>query len=268
MRIKMSNRKRTGLKEKVYKVLKKSLFLCQVYGFGVELKRLCRHGKVDPVVYIVNHSKKLAYIPIAKVANSSIKASMCEQKLDGVEEYYQIHSLVTKMHKLDEEAKKYYKFSFVRNPLDRLVSCYVNKYTSDKKYLESKGRLYFDSYLFGYVRQPKDFTDFIRKICKIPTCLEDQHFQKQYNLLYDKKGNCLVDYVGKYENIVEDFEMLEKRFDLKPLPHYYQTSKGNWMDYYTLETAELVHKKYRRDFQVFGYEDSYRDLVRYLKHKK
>ena len=267
----MSNKKGTGLKARVYKVLKKSLFLCQVYGFGVEMKRLFRHGKVDPVVYIINHNKKLVYIPIAKVANSSIKASMCEQKLDGVKEYYQIHSLVTKTNKLEKEAEKYYKFSFVRNPYDRLVSCYVNKYITDKedpKYMETKGRLCMDSYLMGYIRRPKDFTDFVRKISRIPTCLEEQHFQKQYNLLYDKKGNCLVDYVGKYENITKDFEMLAGKFDLKPLPHYNQTSKGNWMDYYTLETAELVHKKYRRDFQVFGYEDSYRDLVRYLKHKK
>jgi len=264
----MSNKKRTGLKEKVYGVLKKSLFLCQVYGFGVEFKRICRYGKIDPVVYIINHNKELVYIPIAKVANSSIKASMCEQKLDGVKEYYQIHSLVTKANKLDEETEKYYKFSFVRNPYDRLVSCYVNKYIEDKKYLETKGHLYMDSYLFGYIRRPKDFSDFIRKICKIPTWLEDQHFQKQYNLLYDKSGNCLADYVGKYENILEDFEILKEKFDLDPLPHYNQTSKGNWMDYYTLETAELVYKKYYKDFQTFGYEDFHKDLIKYLNDKE
>lgn len=40
------------------------------------------------------------------------------------------------------------------------------------------------------------------------------------------------------------------------------------MDYYTLETARLVYKKYRKDVEAFGYQDSYRRLISYLKKKE
>lgn len=255
-------------KEKIFKIFRKSLFLCQIYVFLVRFKDLCRYGKMDPPVFILNHDKKIAYVRIAKVANSSIKVSMCEQNLEGVKEYYKIHEMVSSTNVLNQSEENFYKFSFVRNPYERLVSCYTNKYITDKKHLEKRDHLYMDTYLFGYIRNPKDFTDFVRKICKIPTCLEDRHFQKQYNVLYDKQGNCIVDYIGKFENLQEDFEVLRDKFDLKELPHYNPTEKGNWMDFYTIETAKLVYEKYEKDIKTFGYEDTYKALMKYLKQKE
>lgn len=265
----MAAKKRSWIKEKIYGFLKKSEFLCQVYEFKPQFKMLCRYGAIYPRTYIINHDKKLIYIRMCKVANSSLIASVCEQDLGIVEDYHQLHARVLGTKKLDEDEKTYFKFCFVRNPYDRLVSGYVNKYITEKKEMGvTRTSLYMDHYLLGYIKSPKDFTDFVKKICKIPTCLEDQHFQKQYNLLYDKRGKCRVNYIGKYENLKEDYEKIRKKFDLCPIPHLNQTSKGNWMDYYTLETAELVHKKYKKDFKVFGYEHCYQELIQYLKEKE
>lgn len=260
----MNNTMKKGIKAKIIEICKKSDLLCRIYEFNPRFTRFCRFGTIAPATYVINHEKKLIYVRMCKVANSSIKGAMCEE----IDEYHDLHRKVPGSEVLTKEEKEYFKFSFVRNPYERLVSCYVNKYvTPKKKFAGQKQELYMDKYLFGYIRNPKDFSEFVKKVCKIPPRLEEQHFQQQYHLLYDRHGNCLVDYVGNYENIQEDFECIRQKFNLKPLPHYNKSEKGNWMDYYTLETAELVYKKYKKDFETFGYNDLYHELVEYLKSK-
>lgn len=54
------------------------------------------------------------------------------------------------------------------------------------------------------------------------------------------------------------------------MPHYNNSGVGEsnkWMDNYTLETAELVHEKYKRDFESFRYEEYYTKLVKHLGDK-
>ncbi|MPN62502.1 hypothetical protein SDC9_210251 [bioreactor metagenome] len=40
------------------------------------------------------------------------------------------------------------------------------------------------------------------------------------------------------------------------------------MDYYTPKTAKMVYRKYRKDFETFGYEDEYTKLLTYLAAKE
>lgn len=61
--------------------------------------------------------------------------------------------------------------------------------------------------------------------------------------------------------------MIQEKFDVKALPHFNQSKHGNWKDYYTKETAELVYKTYKLDFEKYGYEESYRELITYIKEK-
>lgn len=255
------------IKKKLYQFCCKYEVLHMLYEFLHELKNVLRQkGALENIRYMIDDERKLAYLLSSKVACSSISASMYGGE---VADNDSIHRLNLTKSRLKSSQKVYYKFAFVRNTFERLVSCYESKYVNDIKNIGiTREWLDFDYYLFGYLRNPVDFTDFIHRICKIPSNLAEDHFVEQYSHLHDRKGNCLVDYIGKYENLENDFEPIRKKYNLKPLPHFNQSNKGNWMDYYTLETAELVWKKYKKDICTYGYEDEYHRLIQYLCQKE
>ncbi len=80
-----------------------------------------------------------------------------------------------------------------------------------------------------------------------------------------KNGKCSVDYIGRFENIENDFEPIRKKYKLEKLPHFNKTQhkKDEWKEYYTKEIADLVYKRYRKDFDVW-YPNAYKELMYYL----
>jgi hypothetical protein len=81
---------------------------------------------------------------------------------------------------------------------------------------------------------------------------EDCHLQKDF--LVDRHGNRLVDFVGKMENLAEDFATVCRRIGIEAeLPHENASEHGAWRSYYTDETAALVAEAYRDDIEMFGY---------------
>lgn len=251
-------------------------YLERIWGMIYTIWSVAFRGGIAKQEFHLNKEKKLIYINNPKVACTSLKSSL-HNFLEKKTDYNEIHEQADRRGSVKKQLRineydKYHIFSFVRSPFQRLISCYENKYHSDKKYLGmSIYKLYFDTYLFGYLKEDQGFTKFAEKVTKIPDFLADAHFKSQYATLYIK-GRGLPDYIGKFENLAEDFEPLRRKYDLAPLPHYNSTAKErggkNWMDYYDLHTAELVYKRYKKDFEVFGYEDEYHNLIAYLKAKE
>lgn len=234
-------------------------------------------GAYVPLEWYINDEKKIIYLNNAKVACTSFKSVI--MGLEKQKYYESVHQILQKKalyFDLKEEYNDYFKFTYVRNPFERLVSCYQNKYHTDKKLIgidkEILGTDFFDlyfvrvNYLLGYLDKDQGFESFAKKIVKVPNECADRHFVSQYFMIY-KNDKCLVDFVGKIEELPESFKEIQNKYQLEELPIYNKTDKGNWMDYYTLEIAELVYKYYKKDFEVFGYEDEYKKLVKYLKNK-
>ncbi|MBP3852936.1 MAG: sulfotransferase family 2 domain-containing protein [Erysipelotrichaceae bacterium] len=220
--------------------------------------------------YILLPDKKLAYLNNSKVACSSIKIAMQDKHY---EDDYSIHWDMVKngysKPALGENEKDYYKFTFVRNPFDRLVSCYQSKFHADQEiYRRDKEDFEFADYPYGNFSIDDSFDSFVRKVVKIPNHLLDRHFCIQTSLVYDPDGKPKVDFIGKFENLEEEFEPIRKKYDLNPLPHYNSSHAKDYRTYYTEETAKLVYKKYKKDFNTFGYTDSYYELLEYLKSKE
>lgn len=234
-----------------------------------KIKTLIQYGNFQSREYIVDRERKIAYLVNSKVACSSIKACICGSQNDDDS----VHTEIGKggwLRKdvLPPDEQKYFKFTFVRDPFSRLVSCYESKYHHDREFYK-KQVFDFDNYLFGYIRKDQGFDTFVRKIVKLPNCLLDKHFLVQYDLTHDRKGRKLVNYIGKSERMDEDFGKIQRKYGLPELPHFNRTDKKkkNWMDYYTKETAQMVYRKYKKDIRAFGYEDSYKQLMAYLDKK-
>lgn len=224
--------------------------------------------------WFINRSVKVAYLTIAKAANTSIKNSIIS--LTSLDDSYKIHRIkdYEEFYASNLEKEKIdFSFSFVRNPFDRLYSAYISKYKKDKIILE-KDKLAFpypclvyDFYLFGLMRKDKGFSTYVKYVCKIPDRIADSHFCSQYNVLY-KNNKPLVDYIGHFETLDEEYKPIQEKYGFKPLLHANKSEHGSWMDQYTIEMAEKVYKRYKKDFEAFGYEESYHELIEYIKNKE
>lgn len=240
------------------------------YRLFTMLKRLSTNKMYMKSSYLVLDDLKVAYIVMQKVACTSIKASMINMKSSA--DYLAVNNYIRKtghvVSKLDPDAhRQYFVFTFVRNPFERLISCYENKYHTDRALRRSTMK--YDDYLMGYLSKDKGFKSFARRVCRIPDRISDDHFVSQ-SFLIDRMGqNPKPDFVGHFERLREEYEPIRERFGFMPLPHHNRTPKAmNWMDYYDLPTAESVYRRYREDIERFGYQETYEQLLEHLRSKE
>jgi len=208
----------------------------------------------------------LVYISISKTGISSIRSILLDRV--GIEhnkeEYVYVH-IKTGQHfqyiplKEIVNNKSAFKFSFVRNPFDRLVSCYKNKLL-DEDYPP------IQNYYGPLFYKGMSFEKFIKNVCFLPDLLSDRHFRSQYSYLYFK-GELVVDFLGKFESLNEDFNAIKKRYDLGDLPHINSSKdKKKYQDYYTPELVTLVYKRYKNDIEKFNYQTEYQALKEYVEN--
>ena len=262
-----------SIKHSISQAMQKTLFTRRLSMMYKMLRKVHKKGAYYSRSFFYDPNKKFLYISVSKVGNTSIKA--CIYSMPDMGDYRNVHKAVHEQEcrahvsELDK-FKDYYKFTFVRNPFDRLVSCYENKLHGDKSSVGvTIKELIYDRYMMGYLGKDRGFKDFARRVCRIPDKYADRHFVSQSFGMLDENGALIPDYVGKFENFAGDFEVVREKFDLPPLPHYNKASKKkkNWMDYYDMDTAQRVYERYKTDIELFGYQKAYDDLIAYISAK-
>lgn len=149
--------------------------------------------------------------------------------------------------------KRYYKFTFVRNPYTRLLSAYkfLKKggfHLNDKETVWAEENLSkFDS-----------FDEFVKKWLNEESKWSYTHFKPQYIYVCNNNYNIMVDFVGKFENLDDDFEKVCQQLQIKNrLRHLNKTEKekenGSWKSYYSDYSLAKVADLYRKDFEIFNY---------------
>jgi Sulfotransferase family len=127
-----------------------------------------------------------------------------------------------------------FKFAFVRNPWDRLVSRHAHLLRSTDRRRHS------------VVSRMENFEDFIN--------WEIQRNAFQHPYVTDESGSRIVDFIGYYERLNEDFAKVCARLKLKAdLPHANISPHRDYRTYYTPKTRELVAREFKRDIEMFGY---------------
>jgi hypothetical protein len=238
--------------------------------------------------YIVSDEYRFVYFAIPKVASSSILSSLLpffdyfdanEKTIKGLAKEsvlidhkgqpiagphtgahklfsrspFQINKqlLLDGMHNVYDD---YFKFTFVRNPWDRLLSCYMSKVVPER-FAGS-----FKSYSNVAFRDDMSFQEFAEAVCLIPDEVANIHFCSQHVFVCSRGSgnNVLADFVGRFENLEEDFEFVTKRIGINAqLPHVADTSSTrgsrSYRDFYDEKLARMVGERYRKDIKIFGY---------------
>lgn len=219
----------------------------------------------EPIEYFVANQSKIIYVVNSKAGNSAIKEALFERetgiKIDAekiIHEDKRVNQYRT--HELPADPENYYRFSFVRNPIDRIASFYTNKFL-DVSQIQRTGTGFEFSYYLGGIFSPYEtFPVLIEKICEIPDHKADKHFISQYDLLVERMPSKL-DLIGKLENFNEDFQSLVDRFDLKfPSKRNASSVKIPLDELYTRPILEKLFQRFENDFRYFGYEDYYKKI--------
>ena len=78
----------------------------------------------------------------------------------------------------------------------------------------------------------------------------------QKDFISDERGNIIVDFVGRYENLQADFQTVCNKLGItnEVLPHKNKTERRNYQDYYNDRTKNMIFKHFQEDIEMFGYD--------------
>jgi hypothetical protein len=219
---------------------------------------------------IISHKYKFIFIHIQKCAGTSITYALNPylDKNDVVlgctpegEKLSQIWGKTKGLYK-HVTAKKareaiepeiwdnYFKFSFIRNPWDMVVSTYHWWLKTDWDNREKTG---------AKIRALNNFEEYVLSpYLRKNTCCE---------FVKDGKGDYLVDFIGRQESLEKDFAYVCGRVGLPniELPKKNISKHKSYQSYYNEITQQIIAEKFKWDIKNFEYsfEESSQDKVKY-----
>ncbi|MEP7078698.1 MAG: sulfotransferase family 2 domain-containing protein [Chthoniobacterales bacterium] len=211
---------------------------------------------------MISHQYKCIFVEVPKTGSTSVRAilgkairphlNLWENK-KLMENYWtrrggKLNRLFESLYLLRSKERRseiggrqfesYFKFGFVRNPWDRVVSLYERK-----EALQMKDQMTFE-----------EFVDWIRYSSS--TCVHSSPHRYQLDWFVDPNGTVLADFIGKFERLEEDWAFVAEKLGLtRTLPHSRPNARGrHYSEYYNARTREVIARKFDVDIEHFGYE--------------
>ena len=211
---------------------------------------------------IVSRRHRIIYYEVTKAASSSIRLLMAQ--LEGLSTDRGPAEVEFELVR-HGDLKKYAgfdRFSVMRDPLDRLVSCYKDKI---RGLLEASPSGHTGGLMPGlerYNRLPgvrlfypeMSFEKFVRVVTRIPDSLAERHLRSQHRYFLDPRGRSLVDRLLRFEYLEEDLEAYFAHLGLPSahLKHLRSTVPSSSQEYYTEQLERRVRRRYKKDLEIFG----------------
>ena len=218
--------------------------------------------------FYISMKHKYAFHTVGKAANSTIKSLLYKEEIKGTwvrmpSVHQRASSPLISPYQLSNEdlnrvlyGDEFFRFTFVRNPFSRLLSCYLDRIANGgtRPYRELMIAMGKED---GYA---PTFEEFILTICSQTTRKQNNHWRVQYD---DTLSN-LIEYhdVGKQENFQKDFTRIYDRiFGAKPMKGSLstnaspsKTSASEKLDtYWTEDLSAHVRDIFANDFSSFNY---------------
>jgi hypothetical protein len=145
---------------------------------------------------------------------------------------------------------RYFKFAFVRNPWDRLVSRYF--FLRGQQGNDPQLRINQRNY---YPPGTLSFTEWLLRQGEEKNCIHPLDLRQQVDWLFEPDGAPLVDFIGRYEHLNTDFAKVCERIGIKAtLPH--ENRHKPLMDYhiyYSTEAEAFVADCFKKDIKQWNY---------------
>ncbi len=142
-----------------------------------------------------------------------------------------------------ERFERAFKFAFVRNPWDKVLSHYHYRLRTNRTGLADTGLDFRAWVLKAYGERDPRWHD------------DPRMFMAQRLWLDDEAGRCLVDFVGRFERLEQDFSEACRRMGVQArLPHVKVTRHAPYRDAYDAETRALIARIFAADLEAFDFE--------------
>ncbi|MFC2164529.1 sulfotransferase family 2 domain-containing protein [Acidobacteriota bacterium] len=227
--------------------------------------------------------RKFWFVKVGKTANTAVKKTLAkyisnEQGINVPGWHQSTHAQYGRLDPHStaqeiiskfsyEEFMKIYSFGFARNPWDRAVSCFFM--LKQRHRVKEFKSLRFDEWLrityknCQYLAANNLYPEGPRP---------DESFQSPGHadfswygpwtkscydyFIYDSK--IVVDFIGKFENLQEDFNTICRKIGIQDPPklkRYQKTRHKHYTKYYpTQELKDMVEFIYKNDVEHFGYK--------------
>lgn len=145
---------------------------------------------------------------------------------------------------------QFFKFTFVRNPWDRLLSTFTHLLAAANEPVWHVPHLYvsrfpnFESFVLA-LEHPNEHRKLLRFI----------HFRPQVDWLTMPGSNKItIDFVGRYENLAEDFGSIAARFEVSTeLPKVNASRHPGYREVYSQRMRDIVAELYGQDIETLRY---------------
>jgi hypothetical protein len=211
---------------------------------------------------VISHKHKCIFVEVPKTGSTSVRGILGKawkphlnlwQIKNHMETYWthyggrknrileSLYLMLPKERRMEigrKQFETYFKFGFVRNPWDRVVSLYERT-----EALQLRDKMNFE-----------EFVDWIQYSSS--TCVHSSPHRYQLDWFVDPNGNVLADFIGKFEHLDEDWVFVAQKLGItEKLPHRRANPRArHYTEYYTRRTREVIANKFKVDIERFGYE--------------
>jgi Sulfotransferase family len=194
---------------------------------------------------------KYVFIHIPKCAGSSIHRALgglhAQSSFQAEKPKYHKHAKAAKVREVLGPAwNESFKFAFIRNPWDLMVSSYHWWLT----YAEIFPALHED---IARIREMGSFSVFIRS--EFGRSMLNEHRGGDLTEWISDGDAIIVDFVGRYENLKEDWSKVCRALQVPVLPlgRENQVVRQDYRVFYDDESRELVANRFARTIELFDY---------------
>lgn len=202
---------------------------------------------------MINHKYKCIFVHIQRTGGTSI-----ERAIQGDDQYYKLketkHILASTTKEIHADYwDDYFKFSFVRNPWDRAYSFAKMKWF---KTSITNNNINLDNYVKFINEKKYELPAFSENLVRFH---QINHSKYINNAVYLNILNEELDFIGKFENLQEDFQKvcnnIGLKTDLKMDPGVKKIDPrfDHYSNYYNDKSIKQIQKLHKKDIERFNY---------------
>ena len=207
---------------------------------------------------IISHEHKFLFLAPPKVGSMSIRKGLMQYSSIDPYKFHTDPSNVYyhEWHMNAKNAKKhfdvrgwdwnsYFKFSFVRNPWDRIISWrnYQILYVHEFEQSGAREAVYYPEYKELGKLSLKDW-------------IAQAHLEPFVDSCMCFSNDNSLDFIGRFENLQGDFNIAcdEIGIPRQELAHHNKSAHKHYTEYYDDETKQIIAERFVKDIEYFNYK--------------